>query len=125
MFPTTRLLIVKVWVPVMHFCAFPTHYKVHWRVGRRLGFCRLISVQLLIGRTIREFSTSSVLWVLEVLCCLYSILTHFLSNRSQHVMVDGYRSILVNVVSGVQQGCVLGPLLWSHVLFGDFFQSGK
>ena len=29
------------------------------------------------------------------------ILTQFLSNRSQHVMVDGCRSKLVNVMSGV------------------------
>ena len=41
-----------------------------------------------------------------------SILTKFLSNRSQHVMVDGCRSKLVNVVSGVPQGSVLGPLLF-------------
>ena len=41
-----------------------------------------------------------------------SILTHFLSNRSQQVMVDGCRSTLVNVVSGVPQGSVLGPLLF-------------
>ena len=40
-----------------------------------------------------------------------SILTQFLSNRSQHVMVDGCRSKMVKVVSGVQQGSVLGPLL--------------
>ena len=40
-----------------------------------------------------------------------SILTQFLSNRSQQVMVDGWRSKLVNVVSGVPQGSVLGPLL--------------
>ena len=40
-----------------------------------------------------------------------STLTQFLSNRSQHVMVDGCRSKLVNVVSGVPQGSVLGPLL--------------
>ena len=46
--------------------------------------------------------------VLEVLCCL----SQFLSNRSQHVMVDGSRSKLVNVVPGVPQGCVLGPLLF-------------
>ena len=38
--------------------------------------------------------------------------TYFLSNRSQHVMVDGCRSKLVNVVSGVQQGCILRPLLF-------------
>ena len=33
-----------------------------------------------------------------------SILTQFLSNRSQHIMVDGCRSKLVEVVSGVPQG---------------------
>ena len=41
-----------------------------------------------------------------------SILTQFLSNRSQQVMVDGCRSKLINVVSGVPQGSVLGPLLF-------------
>ena len=41
-----------------------------------------------------------------------SILTQFLSNRSQQVMVDSCRSKLVNVVSGVPQGSVLGPLLF-------------
>ena len=41
-----------------------------------------------------------------------SILTQFLSNRSQHVMVNGYMSKLVNVVSGVPQGSVLGLLLF-------------
>ena len=43
---------------------------------------------------------------------MLSILTQFLSDRSQHVMVDGCRSKLVNVVSGVPQGSVLGPLLF-------------
>ena len=61
-------------------------------------------------------SISSALFVLEVLCCLYR---QFLSNRSQNVMVDGCRSKLVNVVSGVPQGSV-PPL---H--FGAFFHSGK
>ena len=41
-----------------------------------------------------------------------TILTQFLSNRSQHVVVDGCRSKLVGVVSGVPQGNVLGPLLF-------------
>ena len=41
-----------------------------------------------------------------------SILTQFLSNRSQHIMVDCFRSKLVNIVSGVPQGSVLGPLLF-------------
>ena len=41
-----------------------------------------------------------------------SILTQFLSNRSQHVMLDGCRSKLVNVVSGLPLGSVLGSLLF-------------
>ena len=41
-----------------------------------------------------------------------SILTPFLSNRPQHVIVDGCQSKLVYVVSGVPQGSVLGPLLF-------------
>ena len=41
-----------------------------------------------------------------------SILTQFVSNRSQHVMVDGCRNKLVNIVSGVPQGSVSGPLLF-------------
>ena len=39
-------------------------------------------------------------------------MAQFLSNRSQHVMVDGCRSKLVNVVSGVPQGSVSAPLLY-------------
>ena len=41
-----------------------------------------------------------------------SVLTQFLTNRSQHILVDGCRSKLVKVVSGVPQGSVLGPLLF-------------
>ena len=41
-----------------------------------------------------------------------SILTQFLSDRSQHILVDCCRSKLVNVVSGAPQGSVLGLLLF-------------
>ena len=40
------------------------------------------------------------------------VLTEFLFNRSQYVVVDGCRNNLVNVVSGVPQGSVLDPLLF-------------
>ena len=43
---------------------------------------------------------------------MLSILTQFLSNGSQHVMVDGCLSKLADVVSGVLQGSVFGPLLF-------------
>ena len=43
---------------------------------------------------------------------MLSILTPFLSNRSQHVKVDGCCSKLVNVVPGVLQSSVLGSLLF-------------
>ena len=44
-FQPPNSLIGNVWATLMHFCAFPIHVKEHWRVGRRLGSCRLISVQ--------------------------------------------------------------------------------
>ena len=40
---------------------------------------------------------------------MLSVLTQFFSNRSQYVVVDGCRSKLVNAMSGVPQGNVLGP----------------
>ena len=60
-FQPSSLLIGNVWVPVVHFCACPIHCNEHWRKGRRLGKCRLISVQPLIGSTIRAFSINSAL----------------------------------------------------------------
>ena len=44
---------------------------------------------------------------------MLSILTQFLSNRSQHVKVGSCLSKLVNVVSGVPPGSVLDPLLFN------------
>ena len=64
------------------------------------------------------FDRVNLLSILYKLCSVsiggsvLSKLTQFLSNRSQQVMVDGCRSKLVNIVSGVPQGTVLGPLLF-------------
>ena len=52
-------------------CVFHIPWTVDWRVGRRLGLCRLISAHPLKGSTIRKLSISSALMVLKVLCCLY------------------------------------------------------
>ena len=76
-------------------------------LDRRLGSSRLTSVQLFIGSTIREFCISSA----GIGGSVLSTLTQFLSDRSQHVMVDSCRSKLVNVVSGVPQGSVFGPII--------------
>ena len=48
---------------------------------------------------------------------MLSVLTQFLSNRSQYVVVNGCRRKLVNVVSGVPQGGVLGPFLLNTAEF--------
>ena len=71
---------------------------------------RLISAQPLIGSGNQEilYKLCSVGVGVSVL----SILTQSLSNRPQHIMVDGCMSKLVNAVSGVLQGNVLGQLLF-------------
>ena len=53
-----------------------------------------------------------------------SILTEFLSNRSQQIMVDGCLSKLANVVSGVPQSSVLARYSSSCTL-RSFFPFGK
>ena len=52
------------------------------------------------------------LWSVGFGGSVLSILTQLLSNRLQHVMVNGCTSKLINVVSVLQQGSVLGPLLF-------------
>ena len=55
-----------------------------------------------------------------------SILTHILSSRLQHDMVDGCLSKLVNVISGSSAaGQCFVPVIVAPVDFGAFFHSGK
>ena len=51
---------------------------------------------------------------------MLSILAQFLSNRPQHVMVDGCQIKLVNIESGVPHGSVLGILLF-HLYTSELF----
>ena len=56
---------------------------------------------------------------------MLSVLRQVLSSRSQYVLVDGCRSKLFNVVSGVPQGSVLGSLLFLLYTSELFFHSGE
>ena len=75
------------------------------------------------------FDSVNHLGILCMLCSVgiggsvLSILTQFLSNRSQHIIVDGCQSKLVNVVSGVPQ--CFWPIIVPCVHFGSIFHSGK
>ena len=50
-----------------------------------------------------------------------SILTQFLSDRSQHIMVDGCRSKLVNVHRSAAGQC-FGPMIVPPIYLGAFFR---
>ena len=79
------------------------------------------------------FESFNILGILYKLCSVgiggsvLSILTQFLSNRSQHLMVDGCRSKLVNVASGLRSAA--GQCFWTVIVppvhIGAFFHFGK
>ena len=64
-FQPQSLLIGKSWVPVLHLCTCPKHCKVHWRVGRRIGSCGLISAESL-TREIVKVSEWCDLWGMKL-----------------------------------------------------------
>ena len=106
-FQPSSLLIGNVWVPVMCFCVCHIHCRVHWRAGR--------IVQIDFSAAFYRVNHQGILYRLcsvGIGVSVLSVLTQYLSNQSQFVLVDGWRRKLVNVVSGVPQGSVLGPLLF-------------
>ena len=50
------------------------------------------------------------------LCYIYS----YLLNRKQCVRISNINSNFLNVISGVPQGSIVGPILF-HCFFNDFF----
>ena len=116
-FQPPSLLIEKVWVPVMHFCVSHTLQNA-LESGQE---ARIIQIDFSAA-----FDRVNHQGILCKLCSMgiggsvVCILTQFLSDRSQHVMVDGCWSKLVNVVSGAPQGTALGPLLFL-LYTSDFF----
>ena len=117
-FQPPSLLIGKVWVPVMHF------YKVH---ALQSAFESVLEARIVQIDFSAAFDRVNHQGILYKLCSvgiggsMLSILTQFLSNRSQHVMVDGCRSKLVNIVSGEPQGSVLGSS-YTHRTFFPFWR---
>ena len=74
------VLIRKVWVSVMNFCVCPIHCEVH------------TIVQIDFSADFDRVNHQSILYKLcsvGIGGSVFSILTQFLSNRLQHVMVDG------------------------------------
>ena len=107
--PTTKCVYRKGLCAYDALYACSIHCKVHWRVGKRLGSCRMISAQ---PDRLNHQGIPYKLCSEGIGGSVLSILTQFLSNLSQHVLVDGRRSKLVNVVSGMPQDSVLGQLLF-------------
>ena len=117
-FQPPSLVIGKILVPVMHLCACPIHCTVNWRVGRRLGSCKLISLQSLI-----VFNHLGILYKL----CSVGVGGSVLSMLTQFYQTD--HSTLWWMVVGVDwltlcQECrrvVFWPVIVPPVHFGAFF----
>ena len=114
-FQPPSLLIRNVWVP----CVYVSH-TLHVYVSHTLQSAlesgqeaRIVQIDFsaAFDRVIHQgilYRLNSVGIIVSVL----SVVRQFLSNRSQFCLVDGCRSKLVKVLSGVPQGSVLGPLLF-------------
>ena len=107
-FQPPSLLIGKVWVPMMHCVS-------HTLQSALESEQEVMIVQIDFSAA---FDRVNHRGILSMLCSVgiggsvLSMLTPFRSNRSQYGIVDGCQCKLVDVVSGVSHGSVLGPLLF-------------
>ena len=116
--PTTQLLIGKVFVLAMQFCEVSHTLQSALEIGYEARI-----VQFVFSAAFDRVNPQGILYRLcsvGIGGSVLSILTQFLPSESLHVMVDGCRSKLVDVVSGVPQGSVLGPYC-SSCTFRSFF----
>ena len=134
-----RLVVVRLGRFVEHCDVLPTTQFPYWK---GLGTCdallcvshRLQSalesgqearmVQIDFSAAFDRVNHQGILYRLSSVgigSSVFSVLTQFLSTRSQFVLVDGCRSKRVNVVSGVPQGSVLGSLLFLLYTLELFF----
>ena len=97
-FQSASLLIGMVWIPVMNFLLVPYTAECigEWQDAR--------VVQINFSAAFDRVNHQGILYRLSSVGIggsVLSVLAQFKSKRSQHVMVDGCRSKLVNVISGV------------------------
>ena len=96
-FQPPSLLIGKAWVPVMRFCMCVSHTLQSALESGQEARIAQIDFSAAFDRVNHQgilYRLSSV----GIGGSVLSVLTQFLSNRSQYVLVDGCRSKLVNVV---------------------------
>ena len=87
-FQQPSLLIGKVWVPVMHFCVCPIHCSA--LESEQEASIMQIDFSAAFDR-VNHHGILYKLCFVGIVGSVLSILTQFLSNRSQHVIMDGCR----------------------------------
>ena len=120
-FKPPSLLIGKVWVPVMHFCVSHTLHSA-LESGQE---ARIVQIDRIAFDTVNHQGILYKLSSVGIGGSVLALLTQFLSNRSQHITVDGCRSELVDVMSGVPQGQCFGPIVVPPIHLKAFFHSGE